>query len=153
MTVNHSTIVNNTGFGINNLGGSATTVVSHTIIAQNGGAGTTRNVNATLSTGSSYNLVGNGDGAGITNGINGNLVGTTGDLLDPKLGLLADNGGQTKTHALLPDSPALDAIPGGSCAVGNDQRGVSRPQGTNCDIGAFEWQGSYFYLPLVTQNQ
>jgi hypothetical protein len=38
-------------------------------------------------------------------------------------------------------SPALDAIPVGSCTVSNDQRGISRPQGTACDIGAFESRG------------
>ena len=30
--------------------------------------------------------------------------------LDPKLGALASNGGPTKTHALRPGSPALDAV-------------------------------------------
>lgn len=54
------------------------------------------------------------------------------------LGPLQDNGGHTWTHALLPGSPAIDAIPNIGCNVATDQRGVSRPQGTNCDIGAFE---------------
>jgi hypothetical protein len=59
---------------------------------------------------------------------------------DPMLGPLADNGGDTKTHALLPGSPAIDVIPVGECPVGTDQRGYSRPQGAACDIGAFELQ-------------
>jgi len=61
-------------------------------------------------------------------------------LGDPLLGPLADNGGNTQTHALLPRSQAVDAIPDDECAVGTDQRGVLRPQGTACDIGAFELQ-------------
>ncbi len=58
---------------------------------------------------------------------------------DPMLGPLAGNGGPTPTHALLPGSPAIDA--GGTSASrcpATDQRGVSRPQGPACDIGAFE---------------
>jgi hypothetical protein len=62
--------------------------------------------------------------------------------LDPKG--LQNNGGPTQTIALLPSSPAVDAIPVANCTdtngnpVSTDQRGVSRPQGPNCDIGAFE---------------
>ncbi|HUY99147.1 MAG TPA: choice-of-anchor Q domain-containing protein, partial [Thermomicrobiaceae bacterium] len=55
---------------------------------------------------------------------------------------LADNGGPTPTIALGPGSIAINAIPlsSGACAVGatTDQRGVSRPQGTGCDVGAYE---------------
>ena len=39
----------------------------------------------------------------------GNLVGgPAGGAIDPRLGPLADNGGETLTHALLPDSPAIN---------------------------------------------
>ena len=61
--------------------------------------------------------------------------------IDPLLGPLQDNGGPTFTRALLPGSPAIDA---GSCTdadgnpVATDQRGIIRPQGTACDIGAYE---------------
>jgi hypothetical protein len=56
---------------------------------------------------------------------------------DPGLGPLADNGGPTKTHALLPGSPALDSgDPDSTLAI--DQRGVIRPQAGRCDMGAFE---------------
>jgi fibronectin-binding autotransporter adhesin len=57
---------------------------------------------------------------------------------NPKLGTLANNGGPTQTLALLSGSPALDAVPITACAVKIDQRGVKRPQGPGCDIGAFE---------------
>jgi hypothetical protein len=55
----------------------------------------------------------------------------------PLLGALADNGGPTATHALLPGSPALD-LGGGLACPAADQRGVPRPQGAACDAGAVE---------------
>ena len=55
---------------------------------------------------------------------------------DPGIGALADNGGATDTHALDDDSPAVDAGPD-ECDD-TDQRGVERPQGQACDIGAYE---------------
>ncbi len=58
--------------------------------------------------------------------------------VDPQLGALQDNGGPTPTHALQADSPAVDTISTDACEVSADQRGVSRPQGKACDIGAFE---------------
>lgn len=57
--------------------------------------------------------------------------------VDPGLGTLADNGGPTQTQALLPGSPAIDGAGTTDC-VPTDQRGVPRPQGPACDIGAFE---------------
>lgn len=54
---------------------------------------------------------------------------------DPLVGPLANHGGPTDTVALLPGSPALDAAEG--CPA-TDQRGVTRPQGAACDIGAYE---------------
>ncbi len=58
---------------------------------------------------------------------------------DPLLAKLASNGGPTQTQALEAASPAIDG--GGTSANGcppTDQRGVTRPQGPACDIGAFE---------------
>jgi hypothetical protein len=75
-----------------------------------------------------------------------------GDLphTDPKLGPLQDNGGPTWTHALLPGSPAIDHIDDAGCRfdynnapIAEDQRGVARPQGAACDIGAYEAEQSF----------
>ena len=59
------------------------------------------------------------------------------------LGSLSDNGGPTRTHALAAGSIALEAAEDctaldGATAVSEDQRGVSRPQGEHCDVGAYE---------------
>ncbi len=56
---------------------------------------------------------------------------------DPYLGALADNGGATQTLLLGAGSSAIDAGNGSTCPI-TDQRGVSRPQGPQCDIGAVE---------------
>ena len=56
---------------------------------------------------------------------------------DPKLSSLANNGGSTQTMALLTGSPAINAGNNATCPT-IDQRGVTRPQGGVCDIGAFE---------------
>jgi len=63
---------------------------------------------------------------------------------DPRLGALGDYGGATETIPLLPGSSAidagLDALPDGTVICpATDQRGVARPQGAHCDIGAFEY--------------
>jgi hypothetical protein len=64
------------------------------------------------------------------------LVGVASEELN--LGPLADNGGPTETHALLPGSVAIDAIPADMCEVDEDQRG--EPRDSMCDVGAFEVQ-------------
>lgn len=88
-----------------------------------------------------FNLFGYGGDAG-THGFSPgptDMVPSTGvqvsDILDTTL---QNNGGDIETHALVPGSPAIDAVPATACAAATDQRGVSRPQGSDCDIGAFE---------------
>ncbi len=55
---------------------------------------------------------------------------------DPLLEPLADNGGATQTHLPQPGSPAIDTALA-NCLT-TDQRGIGRPSGAACDIGAVE---------------
>jgi CSLREA domain-containing protein len=62
---------------------------------------------------------------------------------DPLLGPLGPHGGPTPTEVPMTGSPAIDAVPPGTpvlCdgTLPTDQRGVPRPQGAACDIGAVE---------------
>ncbi len=73
----------------------------------------------------------------------GDALTQTGDLpnknlsTEIRLDVLQDNGGETWTHALLSGSVAIDAGKDAACPA-TDQRGVTRPQGSHCDIGAYE---------------
>jgi len=58
---------------------------------------------------------------------------------DIRLGPLGSYGGPTQTVPLLPGSYAIDK--GYATCPTTDQRGVTRPQGTRCDIGAYESRG------------
>jgi Big-like domain-containing protein/Calx-beta domain-containing protein len=81
-----------------------------------------------------HNLLGLSSGNTITPSA-GDQLGVTAAAL--KLGLLADNGGPTRTRALLTGSPAIDA--GSETGFpATDQRGMPRPFGPRADIGAFE---------------
>ncbi len=91
-----------------------------------------------------YNLIGKTDGS--SGWIGSDLTGTIAQPLNPLLAPLGDYGGPTKTVALLPGSPAIDAgitadYPGTTTAITTDQRGISRPRGSAPDIGAFESEG------------
>jgi hypothetical protein len=61
------------------------------------------------------------------------------------LGPLQDNGGPTKTHALLAGSPALNAGNPSQLGVA-DQRGVVRAGGVN--IGAYQASASAFVITM-----
>jgi predicted outer membrane repeat protein len=74
---------------------------------------------------------------------------------NPMLGPLQNNGGPTQTIALRPGSAAVDAANDAICAspsVNNlDQRGMTRPEGPHCDIGAYEAKFSYTFLPIIVK--
>jgi predicted outer membrane repeat protein len=134
LTVTNSTFSNNSavndGGGIFN-GSGETATLRNTIVANSPSGGNCFNDGGTLNDGG-YNM--DDDGTCVS-------ASTSQTVADAKLGPLQNNSGPTFTHALLPTSPALNAIPpAGGCGVGitKDQRGVTRPQGTGCDIGAFE---------------
>lgn len=102
----------------------------------------------TTTPGGFNNLIGDAaSSGGLVNGVDGNIVGA-----DPMLAPLADNGGSTKTHALLNGSPAIDggdnalAVDEVAIALPFDQRGDGylrildgdRSGAAIVDIGAFE---------------
>jgi hypothetical protein len=95
------------------------------------------------STTPSINCGGSGTLASVANNLDsGTSCGFThpGDLQStpPMVAPLADNGGQVETGALEAGSPAIDAGTNAGCPL-TDARGVARPQGTSCDIGAYEY--------------
>jgi hypothetical protein len=67
------------------------------------------------------------------------------------LGTLRNNGGPTPTHALLWGSPAIDGGSNAGCPAA-DQRGVTRPQRTTCDIGAVEFNDRLLFALLLLRN-
>ena len=120
-----STIASNTGGGIDTLDQTgATTTLTNTIVANNG----TNCAGLTTNNGTNLQFPGSTCGAGIP-------------TADPLLQPLASNGGATMTMALIAGSPAVDAgTTGCPPTPATDQRGIARPQGLGCDIGAFELQ-------------
>jgi hypothetical protein len=150
-TLTNATLASNTvtatGSGAGSGGNITTTGVGATVTLKN-----TLVAYGTAATGSNC-LTGPGGASFISQG--GNLEATTpsqcglsgpptgSDLIgvDPLLGPLADNGGQTNTRTLGDGSPAIDAVPAANCPPpADDQRLVARPQGSLCDIGALERQ-------------
>jgi predicted outer membrane repeat protein len=134
-------------------GGSAIVEISNTILNAGLSSDTIDNVGDMSDNGAfvislGYNL--------STDDANGYLTGS-GDQINtnPKLGPLAQNGGLTKTHALLSGSPAINTA-NPAYFPATDQRGYIRPIGSGPDIGAYEY-GSYQPLLLniaaVTNNQ
>ncbi len=166
LAINSSTITNNSANGGNNGGGGLENVgaasLRNTIIAGNNGHAywgpDCYTPNSDIQS-YGYNLIRTPGGAcsivsAANPGTDQNGV-YPGSGPDPLLGALQNNGGPTSTHALLADSPAIDAIPGCNSAPATDQRGVTRPLdgygiGTfNCDIGAYEYGA---VTPAVTAS-
>jgi len=129
VTLNGNSTARGTGGGVYREGGSVT--LRNTILAGNTSAPSTGPDNPD-------NCAGGVTSAGH-NLESANTCGLKkpGDMKNrnPKLGTLASNGGPTRTLALKKGSPAIDAAV--KCPA-TDQRGVRRPRGRACDIGAYE---------------
>lgn len=81
--------------------------------------------------------------ASASNIIESDACGTYATNVDPNLGDLADNGGDTLTHLPLSGSPAIDGGNADDCttyAITTDQRGEARD--ASCDVGSVEVQAS-----------
>ena len=166
VVINESTIsynMANAGGGIHIRGGiviTGSTISANSAVTNGGGiyfsfgGGTLRS--STLSGNTAANSSGIFNFSSEVMALSTIVAGTTNteiigshNLIDGNFGLgpLADNGGPTYTHALLPDSPALDA---GESASTSDQRGFGVPVdlqsisnavgGNASDIGAYEAQ-------------
>jgi|GEM_PF-1775746 len=127
----NTTMFNNTATG---LGGGIRRATAGTVTFRNSlvAGNSPVNCSGAIGTGGTANLADDATcGSNFTNNLNA-----------ARLGPLADNGGATFTHLLLPGNPAINAGNAGVCAAapvnGVDQRDVSRPQGAQCDIGAVE---------------
>ncbi|MHB8644713.1 MAG: choice-of-anchor Q domain-containing protein, partial [Thermomicrobiales bacterium] len=141
VTLTNTTVAANaSGVAVNTAGGGGTLIVKNSILKNSG-------VNCPIGTITSggYNLV-----SDLSCGFSGGT-----DLLNtnPNIAPLALNApGTTATHALNAGSPAIDKIPAaGGCnnaGITTDQRGIPRPIGAGCDIGAYE----FFVNPLPGQQ-
>jgi hypothetical protein len=150
-TINNSTIVSNTSTTM--YGTKAAMLIYAPLTLQN----TLINDNTTYACSGDPATYLTSGGYNLTQGTNCGLTGT-GDqqATSALLGPLQDNGGLTETIALLHGSPGIDdgnpATPGsgGSACAAMDQRGVARPIGVGCDIGAYESQHPFgIFLPLI----
>jgi CSLREA domain-containing protein len=159
------------GNSANNGGGIYTesiTFISHSTFAYNSARSTGGNIRNTRTlrlrgTIVAYSSAGENCSGGVTSSGYNLSSDTTCTLTqptdqnntDPQLDLLRNNGGPTETHALQLGSPAIDVIPPANCTdlegnpVSEDQRGTARPQGSKCDIGAFERE---VYTLTVTKS-
>jgi Fibronectin type III domain/MBG domain (YGX type) len=179
-TVTNSTVSENLACGgCENSGagggiyGGGTAALSNTILAGNFGATSSPDCAGTPADGKPSgpsgptvgdNVIGAGEGCfGLSNGTNGDQVGTTGSLVNPRLGRLQANGGPTQTMALLSGSPAIGHGDGSTCQAATitaptagggtitvagphdlDQRGERRlsSPSIHCDVGAFDTLGN-----------
>jgi hypothetical protein len=165
LSITNSTIANNKaggagegadGFGGGVLFGSGTATLSHLTVTGNsagGGAGASfgggLDVEPLSSGGIDNSIVAANSPSNCATAIasNGHNIddasscgfAATGDKpgVDAKLGPLGAHGGLSLTRMLLSGSPAIDAADPVACPS-TDQRGVARPQGDGCDIGAVE---------------
>lgn len=129
ITSQNGTIAGNSGGILNS--GSGTTTLKSTLLAGNT-TGEATDCAGTLNS-QGHNLVQNTVGCTISGDLTGNITGQ-----NPNLAPLQDNGGPAETHALLAGSPAIDAGGSDCPPPDSDQRGIPRPMGAACDIGAFE---------------
>jgi len=135
MAITNSTVSANGDLAIAKVGGPGTLTLANSLIV--GRCDVSDPDIAIISNG--YNIESPGDTCGFDQEGDQASVSTE----DLNLGELTKNGGPTMTHepkTIPVVSVAIDQIPEADCEVTTDQRGVDRPQGAACDIGAVEWR-------------
>jgi hypothetical protein len=144
-TIDSSTITNNSARGLFVDGSFSTATVRNSIIA-----GQTSGPDCQAVSGGVINSNGHNISSDATCGFTGTGDQQNVSAASLKLGPLANNGGPTWTHALLPGSPAIDA---GDTTLTTDQRGIARPQGAVDDIGAYEFSCPAFPVSVATEAE
>lgn len=161
LQVINSTLSGNSGTrggGLYTFSGGSVALTNVTVTdntAQSGGglfrSGSTMTVNNSIVSGNST-----GNVQGNFSGSNNLIGGTASNILLPTL---ANNGGPTLTHALLPTSPARDAGADGlaldqnASALTGDQRGAAFTRfAGNVDIGAIEFQEAKSLIVTTQQD-
>ncbi|NNE17256.1 MAG: hypothetical protein HKN10_02155 [Myxococcales bacterium] len=133
MTLTNSTVSGNTGGFSGGMENFGTMTLTNSLVSDDCRGDITSN---------GYNIESPGDTCGFDQLTDQANVGAD----DLKLGPLQDNEGPTETHALGEGSVAIDVIPEVDCVdadsapLTTDQRGVERPQGDACDVGAVEME-------------
>lgn len=151
LTLTNSTLSANTanyyGGGIYSTSNGHVTLTNSTVSANTAtrrrGGGISLALGSTLVVNNAI-VAGNSAALPSYDDINGSVSSGTNNLIggNPLLGALANNGGPTWTMLPAGSSPALNAGLGSVCTTapvsGLDQRGLGRPHGPHCDIGAVE---------------
>jgi hypothetical protein len=141
VTINNSTFSTNSADHGGNIDNSGTLEITNSILADSPSGG---NCEGTITDGGHNIDDGDTCSFGPDSWIN----------TDPLLAPLEDNGGPTRTHALLEGSPAIDNADPLYCPAA-DQRGFPRPFDGDgdgeaiCDVGAFEFQPRRLFLPII----
>lgn len=156
LTFNNTTISQNSANTGGGLYADGNVVLRNSIVAENQATTSADCTGPIRSAG--YNLIGNASGCQFT--------ASTGDQLNviPFMAPLNDAGAKT-TLALKPGSPAIDGGNPAGCRdqlgglLTGDQRGMLRPQGKACDIGAVEASEAesempvFNYFPVAAGNR
>jgi hypothetical protein len=151
LTITNSTISGNNadrGGGVSNVSffyeNHSSLIIKNSLISGNKASQGAEIDSSSSVSADNFNLFGANGNAGVTGFVPGltDIVPAKGVKVKNIVAPLKNNGGPTQTHALAPGSPALNVVPftDPNC-TSTDQRGVDRPQGTGCDIGAFEQSG------------
>lgn len=165
----HSNIVDNVSDYSEHLVGagifsSGVMMIKNSLIAQNKSGTEAARVADNCYTESSTNSASFGNNA-IGQGDNSNcrMTFSTGDRMgvDPHLGSFDTHSGTIPVYSLQANSSLIDAVPPNKCTgigftgfgadpqhITTDLRGVSRPQGSGCDIGAYELSATPLVNPI-----